>query len=301
MLTGCKIFINLILIMNGKEIEKMIDRALREDIGSGDITSQCVVDRDLKGSAIILAKEKGILAGLKIARRIFNKVDPDLKFIPFFKDGDKIKPQDKMASIEGNIRSILKAERTALNFLQQLSGVATFTSAYVNKVKGTSVRILDTRKTIPGLRALQKYAVKLGGGQNHRLGLYDMILIKENHIKVAGGITEAIKRAKSISKKMLVNRKPEIEVETRTLKEVEKAAQMGVDMIMLDNMSLPQIKKAVKIIRSIDKKIKIEVSGNIELSDVRQIAKTGIDFISVGAVTHSAKAIDFSLKVVALK
>ncbi len=287
--------------MNGKEIEKLIDRALGEDTGSGDITSQCVVGRNLKGTAMIQAKEKGILAGIKIARRIFNKADHNLKFIPFKRDGDRIKPQDKIATIDGNIRSILKAERTALNFLQQLSGVATFTSTFVNKVKGTSVRILDTRKTIPGLRALQKYAVRLGGGQNHRMGLYDMILIKENHIKAAGGVAEAIKRAKSISEKMLVNRKSEIEVETRTLKEVEKAAQMGVDMIMLDNMSLPQIKKAVKIIRSIDKKIKIEVSGNIDFSNVRQIAKTGIDFISVGALTHSAKALDFSLKVVALK
>jgi len=287
--------------MNGKEIEKLIDRALREDIGSGDITSQCVVDRDLKGSAIILAKEKGILAGLKIVQRIFNKVDPDLKFTPFFKDGDRVKAQDKIATIDGNIRSVLKAERTALNFLQQLSGVATFTSTFVNKVKGTSVRILDTRKTVPGLRALQKYAVKLGGGYNHRMGLYDMILIKENHIKAAGGISEAIKKTLSVSKNKSKTRELKIEVETRTLKEVEKAAHIGVGVIMLDNMSLPQIKKAVKIIRSIDKNIKIEVSGNIDLSQVRQIAKKGIDFISVGALTHSAKALDFSLKVVALK
>ena len=286
---------------NGKEIEQLIDRALREDIGSGDVTSQAVVDRDLKGTAIILAKEKGILAGLKIAQRIFKKVDPNLKFIPFKRDGDRIKPKDKIASISGNIRSVLKAERTALNFLQQLSGIAAYTSTFVNKVKGSSVKILDTRKTVPGLRALQKYAVKLGGGQNHRMGLYDMILIKENHIKSAGGITEAIKKALSFSKKKSKTGKLKIEVETKTSKEVEKAAQMGVDMIMLDNMSLPQIRKAVRIIRSIDENLKIEVSGNIDLDQVRQIAKTGIDFISVGALTHSAKALDFSLKVVALK
>jgi nicotinate-nucleotide pyrophosphorylase (carboxylating) len=287
--------------MNGKEIEKLIDRALREDVGIGDVTSQCVVDRDLKGTATILAKGKGILAGLKIAQKIFNKVDPSLKFTPFRRDGDRIKPQDKIASISGNIRSILKAERTALNFLQQLSGVATFTSTFVTKVKGTSVKILDTRKTVPGLRALQKYAVKLGGGQNHRMGLYDMILIKENHIKSAGGVDEAIKKALSFSKKKSKSRKFKIEVETRTLKEAEKAAKMGVDMIMLDNMSLSQIRKAVKVIRALDEKIKIEVSGNIDLSNLRQIAKTGVDFISVGALTHSAKALDFSLKVVALK
>jgi nicotinate-nucleotide pyrophosphorylase (carboxylating) len=286
---------------NGKEIEKLIDRALREDIGPGDITSQAVVDRDLKGTATILAKEKGILAGLKIARKIFKKVDPSLKFNPFKRDGDRIKPQDKIVSITGNIRSILKAERTALNFLQQLSGVATYTSTFVNKVKGSSVKILDTRKTVPGLRALQKYAVKLGGGQNHRMGLYDMILIKENHIKAAGGVTEVIKKAMSFSKKKSKTGKLKIEVETKTFKEVEKAAQMGVDVIMLDNISLPQIRKAVWIIRSIDENIKIEVSGNIDLNLVRQIAKTGIDFISVGALTHSAKALDFSLKVVALK
>ena len=207
---------------NGKEIEQLIDRALREDIGSGDVTSQAVVDRDLKGTAIILAKEKGILAGLKIAQKIFKKVDPNLKFIPFKRDGDNIKSQDKIASISGNIRSILKAERTALNFLQQLSGVAAYTSTFVNKVKGRSVKILDTRKTVPGLRALQKYAVKLGGGQNHRMGLYDMILIKENHIKSAGGITEAIKKALSFSKKKSKTRKLKIEVETKTSKEVEK-------------------------------------------------------------------------------
>lgn len=286
---------------NGKEIEKLIDRALWEDIGPGDVTSQVVVNRDLKGTAIILVKEKGILAGLKIAQKIFKKVDPDLKFNAFKRDGDRIKPQDKIASITGNIRNILKGERTALNFLQQLSGVATYTSSFVNKIKGISVEILDTRKTVPGLRALQKYAVKLGGGHNHRMGLYDMILIKENHIRTAGGITEAIKRAMSFSKKKLKTRNPKIEVETKTLKEVEKAAQMGVDMIMLDNMSLPQIRKAVKIARSFDKNIKIEVSGNIGLNQVRQIAKTGIDFISVGGLTHSAKALDFSLKVVALK
>ena len=286
---------------NGKEIERLIDRALREDIGPGDITSQSVVDRDFKGTAIIQAKEKGILAGLKIAQKIFQKVDPKLKFIPIKRDGDRIKPKDKIASISGNIRSILKGERTALNFLQQLSGVSTYTSTFVNKVKGSSVKILDTRKTVPGLRALQKYAVKLGGGQNHRMGLYDMILIKENHIKAAGGITDAIKKALSFSKKKSKSKKFRIEVETRTFKEVEKAAQMGVDVIMLDNISLPQIRKAVRIIKSIDENIKIEVSGNIDLGKVRQIAKTGIDFISVGALTHSTKALDFSLKVVALK
>lgn len=288
-------------MLDGKEIEKLIARALREDVGPGDITSQAVVDPDLKGTAVIRAKEKGILAGIKIAEKVFKKVDLNLRFTPFFKDGDRIKPQAKIASIKGNIRSILKAERTALNFLQQLSGVATNTSRSVNKVKGTSVKILDTRKTVPNLRALQKYAVRLGGGKNHRMGLYDMILIKENHIKAAGGVPEAIKRAKFFSSKRVKNKKLKIEVEAKTLKETEEAARMGVDMIMLDNMSLSQIKKAIKIIRSLDEKIKIEVSGKIELNKIKQIAQTGVDFISVGALTHSAKALDFSLEVVSLK
>jgi nicotinate-nucleotide pyrophosphorylase (carboxylating) len=288
-------------MLKDKEIEKVIDRALGEDIGSGDISSRSVVDHNLKGTAVIGAKESGILAGIKIAERVFKKVDPNLKFISFFKDGDRIKPKDKIASVTGSIRSILKAERTALNFVQQLSGVATYTSGFVKMTKGTSVQILDTRKTVPGLRALQKYAVRLGGGRNHRMGLYDMILIKENHIKPAGSISEAIKRAKSFSKKRFRDRKLKIEVEAKSLRETEQAAKMGVDMIMLDNMPLNQIKKAVKIIRSSGRRTKIEVSGNIELNHVKQIARTGVDFISVGALTHSAKALDFSLKVVAIK
>jgi nicotinate-nucleotide pyrophosphorylase (carboxylating) len=288
-------------MLDGKEIERLISTVLREDIGPGDITSQAVVDPNLKGTAVIQAKEKGILAGIKIAKKVFEKTDPNLKFTPFFKDGDRIKPQQKIASIKGSIRSILKGERTALNFLQQLSGVATYTSRFVDKVKGTSVKILDTRKTVPNLRALQKYAVRLGGGKNHRMGLFDMVLIKENHIKAAGGISEAIKKAKSFSSKRIKDKKLKIEVETKTLKQVEEAVRMGVDIIMLDNMSLSQIKKAIKIIRLLDEKIKIEVSGEIDLNRVKQIARAGVDFISVGALTHSAKALDFSLKVVSLK
>ena len=283
-----------------KEIENLIVRALSEDVGSGDITSWAVVDKNFKGTAVIRAKEKGTLAGIKVTEKVFKKVDPKLKFTPFLRDGDKIRPKEKIASVKGNIRSILKAERTALNFLQQLSGVATYTASFVNKVKGTPVKILDTRKTVPALRALQKQAVKSGGGENHRMGLYDMILIKENHIKAAGGIRQAVKRAKSFALKRFKGERLKIEVEVKTLKETGQAARLGVDMIMLDNMSLIRIKKAVKIIRSYDKKVKIEVSGKIDLNRVRQIAKTGVDFISVGALTHSAEALDFNLEVVAL-
>jgi nicotinate-nucleotide pyrophosphorylase (carboxylating) len=283
-----------------KEIDRLIALALHEDVGSGDLTSEAVVDGKLRGTALIRAKEKGLLAGIKVAETVFKKVDPELKFTAFLKDGAKIKPKEKIASIKGNMRSILKAERTALNFLQQLSGVATYTASFVDKVKGTSVEILDTRKTVPALRDLQKKAVKSGGGENHRMGLYDMILIKENHIKAAGGISRAIKKAKSFASKRFKGKRLRIEVEAKTLKETEQAARLGVDVIMLDNMSLKQIKKAVKIIRSFDKKVKIEVSGKMDLNRVRQIAKTGVDFISVGALTHSAKALDFSLEVVAL-
>lgn len=283
-----------------KQIDKLIALALGEDVGSGDVTSGAVVDQNLRGTAVIRAKEKGVLAGIRIARTVFKKVDRTLKFTSFFEDGDTIRPNDRIALIKGNVRRILKGERTALNFLQQLSGVATYTASFVDKAKGAPVQILDTRKTVPNLRPLQKQAVKAGGGENHRRGLYDMILIKENHIRAAGSISEAIKGAKLYSSKKSKGKRLKIEVETKTLREAEQAARLGVDMIMLDNMSLNQIKKAVKIIRSHDKKVKIEVSGNVELNEVRQIATTGVDFISVGALTHSAKALDFSLKVVAL-
>ena len=283
-----------------KRIYKLIGLVLHEDIGSGDVTSKAVVDSGLRGTALIRAKEKGVLAGIGIAGTVFKKVDRTLKFTPFFEDGDTIRPNDRIALIKGNLRSILRGERTALNFLQQLSGVATYTASFADKVKGTRVRVLDTRKTVPNLRSLQKQAVKSGGGENHRRGLYDMILIKENHIRAAGSISEAIKRAKLYSSKKSRGKRLKIEVETKTLKEAEQAVRLGVDMIMLDNMPLNQIKKAVKIIRSHDKKVKLEVSGNVELNEVRQIAATGVDFISVGALTHSAKALDFSLKVVTL-
>lgn len=283
-----------------KEIGKLIARALREDVGSGDVTSQAVVDPNLRGTALIRARERGVLAGIKIARSVFKKVNPHLRFASLFNDGDRIRPKDRIATIKGSMRSILRGERTALNFLQQLSGVATYTAAFVERVKGTPVKILDTRKTVPGLRVLQKNAVKSGGGQNHRMGLYDMILIKENHIKAAGSTRETIKAARSHPSRKFRRKKFKIEVEAKSLKEAEEAAMSGVDRIMLDNMSLKQIKKAVKMIKSHDRKVKIEVSGKIDLNQVRQIAKTGVDFISVGALTHSAKALDFSLEVVAI-
>ena len=280
-----------------REIDKLIALALAEDVGSGDLTSQAVVDGKLRGTALIRAKEKGVLAGIQVAQRVFKKADPTLKFTSFFKEGDRIRPKDRIALIKGSVRSILKAERTALNFLQQLSGVATYTSGFVAEVKGTPVKILDTRKTVPGLRTFQKQAVRSGGGQNHRMGLYDMILIKENHIKAAGSLSRAVNAAKSYSSRKLGGKRSRIEVEAKTLKEAGQAARLGVDMIMLDNMSLKHIKKAVRIIKSHDRKVKIEASGEIRLNRVKEIARAGVDFISVGALTHSAQALDFSLEV----
>jgi nicotinate-nucleotide pyrophosphorylase (carboxylating) len=205
------------------------------------------------------------------------------------RDGQKVRKGEKIASIEGKAKDILTAERTALNFLQRLSGIATMTSKYVEKTKRTKAKILDTRKTTPGLRTLEKQAVKAGGGQNHRMGLFDMFLIKENHIKAAGGITQAVKKAKSRRKK------EKIEVEVRNPSELKEALQSKPDWIMLDNMSTEQMKKAVSIIRAVDPKIKIEASGNVNLKNVRKIALAGVDFISVGALTHSAPALDLSL------
>jgi len=270
-------------------IKCLIQLALSEDIGRGDITSDALVEDILTGKAVIVAKDVGILAGLEVAKTVFQMVNPKIIFSSLIEDGEKIKKGDKVALIQGKVKSILSAERTVLNFLQRLSGIATLTSKYVEKVKGTKVKILDTRKTTPGLRILEKYAVKTGGGENHRMGLFDMILIKDNHIKAAGGISEAIKIAKSKYGKKT------IEVEVRNLNEVKEAIESKPDWIMLDNMKIEDMKKAVRIIRSTNSHIKIEASGGVNLGNVRKIALTKVDFISVGALTHSAPALDLSL------
>jgi nicotinate-nucleotide pyrophosphorylase (carboxylating) len=282
-------------------IDKLIELALREDLGKGDVTSEVLINENLKGKGVILAKEDGVLAGVEIARLVFKAIDPEIDFESLIKDGEKIRNESKVAQIEGKVKSILAGERTALNFLQRLSGVATLTSEFVKEVKGTKAKILDTRKTTPGFRALEKYAVKLGGGKNHRMGLYDRILIKDNHIRACGGIDAAIRRVKEnlkneafVSRFTLKNLK--VEVETKNIKEVKEAIQSEVDWIMLDNMSLSQIREGVRMIRSNKRKIRIEVSGEITLDKVRNIARLGADFISVGALTHSAKALDLSLE-----
>ncbi len=268
---------------------ELILLALSEDEGEGDITSEAVLGNRISGKAVIVAKQKGILAGLSVAKEVFQTVNRRTTFKMLKRDGDKVKKGQKIAVIEGKIKDILTAERTVLNFMQRLSGIATLTSSYVQKIKGTQAKILDTRKTTPGLRMLEKQAVKTGGGENHRMGLFDMFLIKENHIRAAGGIPQAVRRAKS------KRRKEKIEIEVGNLSQLEEAIRAKPDWIMLDNMSIQRTKKAVGVIRSIDPGIKIEASGNVSLKNVRKIALAGVDFISVGALTHSAPALDLSL------
>lgn len=269
--------------------DELIYKALKEDVGSGDITTRALIPEKQEARAIILAKEAGVIAGLTVAKEIFRQVDRRLRFKPRIKDGVKVKSGKVVAEISGPARGILTAERTALNFLQHLSGIATLTSRFVNRVPRT-VKILDTRKTIPGLRALQKYAVRVGGGVNHRFGLYDAVLIKDNHVKLAGGIERAVEGLRGRDKG-----KKAIEVEAGTIEEVKKAIKAKADRILLDNMSLKTLRRAVKLCK--EARVKAEASGGVDLKNVRQIARTGVNAISIGALTHSAPALDLSLKV----
>jgi len=276
--------------LNLDEVNQILENALREDIGSGDITTNLLFQCDAECKAIILAKEEGLVAGLPIAEMVFRKLDKDIVWSEEKKDGDKVEPNQVLAEISGSQKSILTGERVALNFLQRLSGIATLTSRFVKAIHGLPVKILDTRKTAPGLRILDKYAVRVGGGFNHRYGLYEEVLVKDNHIKLAGGITRAV----NILRERAVTRK-RIEVEASTISEVEEALNVGADVIMLDNMSPKMIKEAVGLIKG---KALIEVSGRVTLENVREIAETGVDFISVGLLTHSPEALDIGLYVV---
>ncbi|MFA4966882.1 MAG: carboxylating nicotinate-nucleotide diphosphorylase [Candidatus Margulisiibacteriota bacterium] len=274
--------------MTNDKLRNLINSALKEDIGSGDITTNAIIPAGQKAKAAIRAKEAGVICGLDVAADVFKKIDRRIKLLKKVKDGAKVKNGQIVAVVSGPARGILTGERVALNFLQHLSGIATLTRKFkiqISKSKN-NVKLLDTRKTIPGLRVLEKSAVKTGGGVNHRLGLYDAILIKDNHIKLAGGIGKAIEKAKAKAKG--------IEVETKTISEVKKAIGLKVDRILLDNMSLKVLCEAVKLCKKA--KIKTEASGGINLNNVAAIAKTGVDFISIGALTHSAKALDISLK-----
>jgi len=271
-------------------IDKIIEQALLEDIGTGDITTESVVPSNLKAKGIIETFEEGVIAGLNIARLVFNKLDSEIIFQEKIKDGTKVVRGKVLAEITGSARTILKGERVALNFLQRMSGIATITSKFCQEVKDFPVRIVDTRKTTPGLRILEKYAVSMGGGHNHRFGLYDAVLIKDNHITVAGGIRSAVN---SVRKQ--ISHTVKIEVEVENLSQLQDALKVKADIIMLDNMDLDTMEKAVKKAKS---KALIEASGGITLGKVRKIAQTGVDLISIGSLTHSVKSLDINMKIV---
>lgn len=270
------------------QIKKLVKLALQEDVGSGDITTEAIIPSGKVVSAEIIAKEEGIIAGLDVAESVFRTIDGGIKFVRKIKEGHKVNAGKVIAVVAGRASVILTAERTALNFIQRLSGIATLTDKFV-KAAGNKVKILDTRKTTPGLRALEKYAVSVGGGINHRFGLYDAVLIKDNHITIVGSVKKAVSLAKQQYNK--------IEVETKTIKQVSEAIDSGATRIMLDNMNVAEIKKAVTLIRRSVKHIEIEASGGINIQNIDKIAKTGVDYISIGALTHSAKALDMSLKI----
>ncbi|MCX7995426.1 MAG: carboxylating nicotinate-nucleotide diphosphorylase [candidate division WOR-3 bacterium] len=265
--------------------------ALKEDLGTGDITTDSIVPPDAQTLGIIFPKEDGVLCGVDIARIVFEEVDKNIKFEPKMEDGTEFNPGMTIATIIGPAGSCLKAERTALNFLQRLSGIATLTRKFVRQA-GDRIKIMDTRKTTPGLRIMEKYAVKIGGGYNHRFGLYDMVLIKDNHIQIAGSITNAVNAVR----KNLGDEKIFIEVEVKTMEELREAIDLKVERVMLDNMNPGQIAEAVKIIRNCGQKIEIEVSGGINLENISDYINLDIDYISIGALTHSAPAIDIALK-----
>ncbi|MCW3070946.1 MAG: hypothetical protein JWO44_836 [Bacteroidetes bacterium] len=275
-------------------IPQFISRALAEDIGDGDHTSLACIPQDATGKAKLLVKENGILAGVELALQIFKAVDPALKVKILLKDGSRIKTGDIVLTVEGRSQSILVAERLVLNCMQRMSGIATKTNTLVALCKGTKAKVIDTRKTTPNLRGLEKWAVVIGGGANHRIGLYDMILIKDNHIDYAGGIPQAIKAANEYLKAN--KKKLKIEIEARDLDEVKQILAVGkVHRIMLDNFGYADIRKAVKLIGG---KYETEASGGINEKTIRNFAKCGVDFISVGALTHHIKSLDLSLKAI---
>jgi nicotinate-nucleotide pyrophosphorylase (carboxylating) len=275
-----------------EDIKSIIITALNEDIRDGDITAKATIPESVLGKGILLIKDEGIIAGIDVAEQVFKTVDTGLTFLRLLRDGESVKNGDIAGIIEGSASSILTAERTALNFMQRMSGIATMTSQFRDKVKHTKARIIDTRKTVPGLRLVDKMAVKTGGGENHRMGLYDMFLIKDNHIAVAGSITKAVKSCREYKKLNSINSL--IEVETTNLQEVAEAIQSGTDIIMLDNFEISEMIKAVSLING---KCKVEASGGVNIFTVKQIAETGVDFISIGALTHSVKSLDISLEV----
>ncbi len=271
--------------------DHLIDLALEEDVGTGDITTEALVDPSLQGSGIIVARQSMILAGLQVTRRVFERVDSGLLVRLPAVDGDRIEAGKTVMEVRGALRGILTAERTALNFLQRMSGIATHVRGYVDAVKGKKAKLVDTRKTTPGWRALEKYAVRVGGAENHRMGLYDGVLIKDNHIAACGGIAEAVRRARSGTHHLV-----RVEVETESLAQVQEALDAGADVIMLDNMQIDEIESAVARIAG---KAVVEISGGVRRQDLSRLAETGADLISVGALTHAAISVDLSMEIVA--
>ena len=274
--------------MDNLFIQQKLKEFLYEDIGTGDITTDNL-DIDRKVIGYFVAKEDGILAGIEFAIQIFKILDKNLRVISYKKDGSVIKRGDILLEIEGNGKSLLKGERTALNITQRLSGIATLTRKYVEKLEGTKTKLLDTRKTTPGFRYFEKYAVKVGGGENHRFALYDMVMIKDNHISLAGSIRKAVKQIKNKVSPMV-----KIEVEVSNLEELKEALSCDIDIIMLDNMNLEDMRKAVNIVNG---KVKLEASGNITLENIKDVALTGVDYISTGATIHSSKWLDISMRI----
>lgn len=272
--------------------ERLIDLAFAEDIGDGDHTTLCCIPEDAMGKSHLLIKDNGILAGVEIAKKVFNRFDPTMSVEVLIKDGDSVKTGDIAMIVKGKVRSLLQTERLMLNIMQRMSGIATMTNKYVKRIEGTKTHILDTRKTTPGMRILEKQAVFIGGGVNHRIGLFDMILLKDNHIDFAGGIENAINRCHEYLKNKGLDLK--IEIEVRSFEELEQViSHGGVDRIMLDNFSVEDTRKAVKIING---RYETESSGGITYDTIRDYAECGVDFISVGALTHSVKCLDMSFK-----
>ncbi len=267
------------------DILEIIRRALAEDVGSGDVTSNSIIPPQAVMRGRIVAKQDGVIAGLDVARAVYAELDQKVEFLPEVIDGHRVTRGQTLVMISGSARALLTAERTALNFMGRMSGIATLTRQFVDAVAGTKAIILDTRKTAPGLRVLDKLAVRLGGGKNHRSGLYDMVLIKDNHIDFAGGLGEAVRRARSVHADI------DIEVEARTLEDVRRALESNIQRILLDNMTIEQMTEAVGMAHG---RAKLEASGNVNLDNVRRIADTGVDYISIGSLTHSARVLDIS-------
>ncbi len=284
--------------MTEKElIHNLIRLAFAEDIGDGDHTTLCSIPATEEGQSKLLIKEEGILAGVDVAKEVFHDFDPQLRVEVFLGDGSYVKPGDIAFIVSGKVRSILQTERLVLNIMQRMSGVATITHRYMELLKGTSAKVLDTRKTTPGMRILEKQAVKIGGGENHRIGLFDMILLKDNHVDFAGGIENAIHGAQQYLKEK--NKNLRIEIEVRNSRELEEVLRIGgVDRIMLDNFTPAQTLEAVRTVKAVNSRVELESSGGITFDTIREYAETGVDYISVGALTHSVKSLDMSLKAI---